>query len=102
MSNSVCEAEVRLIVQEELNELAKSLEGSVESGVTAALLSLGINSAGADQTLEVQRDMAFVRRLREGNEAMKSKTFMVVVGSIVTLAITFIGMGLSAFLGGQS
>ncbi|MEH6345002.1 MAG: hypothetical protein V7785_07955 [Bermanella sp.] len=70
--------------REELEEITKAIEASAEKGVGKALISLGVD---VGNPLEVQKDLAFVRRQRQASEqvtklARRTIISLVIVGSL--------------------
>ena len=70
--------------REELNEITAAIEASAAKGVGKALLSLGVD---VDNPLEVQKDLAYVRKQRHASEqvtklARRTIIALVIVGSL--------------------
>lgn len=74
------------------------LEEIVSSGIQKAFLIIGI---GSDNPLEMQQDFAFLRSMRTGVEAMKSRTVQLMLGSILTGLGTIVWLGYKAFTSGS-
>lgn len=95
MSEPVTKDDVYKIVRNEtLSE--QEVESAVEEGVKKALIALGINHENA---IDTQEDMAYLRRLRKGSQALTSKVAFTVIGAIVTAIIGLIVAGFIAVLG---
>jgi len=92
--------ELRDIIREEL-EAARppqtvAVNDAVRLAVKETLITLGMD---ATNPLGLQQDMAFIRDLREGTEKIKARGLFVLVGLLVTAAVTAVWLGIKASLG---
>lgn len=78
-----------VLSREELREL-------MHDAVVEAMSTLGID---ARNPMDVQRDMQFLRELRETSERVKQRTIFVLVGILVTGIAAATWLGLKGLLG---
>lgn len=71
---------------------SKLIEDAVANGVRRAFLEIGIDTSDARSVKEMQRDMAHLRNIRKGSEAIARHSKLY----IVTVAILAVGYGLWA------
>lgn len=74
----------------------KDVEVAVEEGVKKALIALGIDH---ENVIDTQEDMAYLRRLRKGSQALTSKVAFGVVGAMVTAMMGIIVAGFFSVFG---
>lgn len=74
------------------------LENVVSKGIQKAFVAFGI---ATDHPLEMQKDFAFLRSLRNGVEGIRSHTLRVICGTIVTGLIALIWLGYKVFAGSK-
>lgn len=79
------------MTEEEARRIA---EDAAERALVRMLLRLGIDS---EETVEVQRDMAFVRDWRQSTEAIKRQGLLAAIGIIV---VGILGLVWAALKGG--
>ena len=72
-----------------------NIDSIVEKAVRQTLLQIGIVTTSDADMRETQRDFAYLRDLRIGSGAMKSKVVIAVVGIIITATSTLIWLGLN-------
>ena len=90
--------QLRELIQRELDSQAPShvhVNEVVRTAVHETLVTLGLD---VSDPIELQKDMAFVRDLRRGSDAVKTKGILVVVGLFVTGIVGAIWLGLKAAL----
>lgn len=75
------------MTQEQIKDIA---EQASEEAIKKMLLALGINAATPDAILAFQKDVAFMRTLRESSEAVKRKAILTVVGVFITGMIGYL------------
>ena len=84
MTNGLTRDELREVIQETVRE---------------TLTELGIDS---EHALEMQRDMSFLRDLREARDSAAARTLVVAVGILLTAMIGALALGVKQWLtGGQ-
>jgi hypothetical protein len=69
------------------------LESLVERGVKNAFTKIGID---CKNPLEMQKDFAFIRRVRKSADQIRSQGMITAVGILVTAVITVIWLGIKA------
>ena len=72
-----------------------SIDKLVEKAVRQTLLQIGLVTTSDADMRETQKDFAYLRDLRNGSNAMKSKTLLAIVGIIITAVSTLIWLGLN-------
>lgn len=74
---------------------------AVSDGIKQAFVQIGIAAEGASDIVEMQQDMAYIRKLRTGSDTIKSKVFLTVVGAAVTAVIALFTAGFMTMFGGN-
>ena len=94
-------------IQDELREMIRSelaqvhqpsavhIQEVVRTAVQETLITMGMD---ASDRLGLQKDMAFIRELRETSEKVKARGLFVLVGLLVTALCTAIWLGIKASL----
>lgn len=72
---------------------ADELEHITTKAIQGAFKTIGID---AENALEMQKDFAFIRSLREGADSMKNKALITVVGTLVAGLLALIGLGIKS------
>jgi hypothetical protein len=72
------------------------IDAIVAASVRQTLLQIGLVTTSDADMRETQKDFAYLRDLRIGSSAMKSKGVLAVIGIIVTALATLIWLGLNA------
>jgi hypothetical protein len=85
--------EIELLVQ---GALQKALPGAVETAITNALVSFGVEQ---DDRNELRGDFRHLRRWRKSVEQAQSMTFKAVVGTIATGLVAALWLGIKTYLG---
>lgn len=75
-----------------------NLEEIIERAITRAFLQIGIASSDGREIIELQKDFSYLRDLRLGAQAIKSKGLLAAVGIIITVISTLIFFGVQFFI----
>lgn len=75
-----------------------NLEEIIERAITRAFLQIGIASSDGKEIIELQKDFSYLRDLRLGAQAIKSKGLLAAVGIIITVISTLIFFGVQFFI----
>lgn len=91
--------ELRDLIRAELASVhqpsAVHIQEVVRTAVQETLITMGMD---AKDRLGLQRDMAFLRELRDTSEKVKSRGLLVLVGILVTALCTAIWLGIKSSL----
>lgn len=91
--------ELRDLIRNELAQVHQPssvhIQEVVRTAVQETLITMGMD---ASDQLGLQKDMAFIRELRETSEKVKSRGLLVLVGLLVTALCTAIWLGLKGAL----
>lgn len=91
--------ELRDLIRNELAQVhqpsAVHIQEVVRTAVQETLITMGMD---AKDRLGLQRDMAFLRELRDTSEKVKSRGLLVLVGILVTALATAVWLGLKSSL----
>ena len=96
------EQELRELIREELEAGRQpatfAVQDAVRLAVQETLVTLGMD---ATNPLGLQKDMAFMRELRETSEKVKSRGLLVLVGILVAALTGAMWLGFKAGITGQ-
>lgn len=74
------------------------LDNVIDRAIIRAFLQIGIASSDGKEIIELQKDFSYLRDLRLGAQAIKSKGLLAVVGIIITVISTLIFFGVQFFI----
>ena len=96
------EQELRDLIREELEAsrapTTVAVADAVRLAVQETLVTMGMD---ATDPLQLQKDMAFIRELRETSEKVKSRGLLVLMGILVTALASAVWLGIKASLVGS-
>lgn len=89
-------SEIHKLVREEISAnvpTSVDLDSVVRTSVHETLVTLGMD---AQNPLDLQQDMAFLREMRQAHNRIRTKGVLVLVGLVITSLATLVWMGLKA------
>lgn len=100
LTTTMNDEELRAMIREEMEASRQpnmvGVQDAVRMAVQETLISLGMDSASP---LALQKDMAFMRELRETSEKVKARGLLILVGMLITALASAVWLGFRASLG---